>query len=47
MEWLKSVIDYGVIGLLLAASVVAVAVAIERRRFYRNLHLPAFVDKKF
>lgn len=36
MEWLKEAIDYGVIGLLLVMSLVAVAVAIERHLFYRS-----------
>lgn len=34
MDWLKEAIDYGVIGLLLAASVLVVAVVLERLFFY-------------
>lgn len=34
MDWLKEVIDYGVIGLLLAASVLVVGVVLERLFFY-------------
>ena len=37
MEWLKSIIDYGVIGILIAMSVIAVAIAIERRLYYSRL----------
>jgi biopolymer transport protein ExbB len=46
MEWLKGVIDYGVIGLLVCMSVVAVAVSIERHMFYRKVDLSAFGDRK-
>ena len=37
MDSLKNVIDYGVIGLLLALSIWAVAVAVERWLFYRRV----------
>jgi len=46
MEWLKLTIDYGVIGILVAMSVIAVAVAIERRLYYGKLSFDAFADKK-
>ena len=46
MEWMKWVIDYGLMGLLVAMSVVAVAVAIERWLYYRKVDLRAFSDKK-
>ena len=46
MEWLKLVVDYGVIGLLLVMSVIAVAVAIERRLYYGRVTPDAFADKK-
>jgi biopolymer transport protein ExbB len=46
MEWIRWVIDYGVIGLLIAMSMVAVAVAIERRSFYRRIDLGSFTDKR-
>ncbi len=46
MEWLKAVIDYGVIGLLLAMSIVAVAIAIERHRYYRRLSPADFDDRR-
>jgi len=46
MEWLKVIVDYGVIGLLAIMSVIAVAVAIERHLYYRKLSPAAFADKK-
>jgi biopolymer transport protein ExbB len=46
MEWIKWAIDYGIIGLLIAMSIVAVAVAIERRSYYRKIDLGSFTDKK-
>lgn len=46
MDWLKAVIDYGVIGVLIAMSMIAVAVAMERRNFYRKLDVGSFIDKK-
>ncbi|MBP9561358.1 MAG: TonB-system energizer ExbB [Syntrophorhabdaceae bacterium] len=46
MEWLHYVIDYGIIGVLIVMSVIAVAVAIERRSFYRKVQIAAFTDKK-
>ncbi|ACD97369.1 TonB-system energizer ExbB [Trichlorobacter lovleyi] len=46
MDWLKAAIDYGVIGLLLIMSVVAVAVALERKAFYRRLDSTKFTNKK-
>lgn len=46
MEWLKIVVDYGVIGLLLMMSIIAVTIAIERRLFYRGLAVADFEDKR-
>lgn len=46
MGWLVWVIDYGIIGMLLGMSVIAVGVAIERFRLYANTSLDAFADKK-
>jgi biopolymer transport protein ExbB len=45
MEWLKAAIDYGVIGLLLAMSVVALAVAIERTLFFRRFVIADHPDR--
>jgi biopolymer transport protein ExbB len=46
MEWLSSVVDYGIIGFLVLLNVVAVAVALERAMVYRGLDLGAFADPK-
>ena len=36
MDWLQQTIDYGVIGLLVLMSFIALAIAIERHLFYRS-----------
>jgi biopolymer transport protein ExbB len=46
MNWLKLAIDYGIIGLLSALSVVAVAIAIERYLRYKYIRIEDFNDKK-
>ncbi|MDD2334943.1 MAG: TonB-system energizer ExbB [Geobacteraceae bacterium] len=46
MEWLKLIIDYGVIWLLILLSIVAVACAIERNLVFRGIQLQDFTDKK-
>lgn len=46
MEWLRATIDYGVIGLLLVMSVVAITVAVERRLFYKSVVLSQYTDKR-
>ncbi len=46
MEWLKNVIDYGIIGFLLAMSVVACAIAIERFLVYRSINLADYPNKQ-
>ncbi|MCB4791540.1 MAG: TonB-system energizer ExbB [Elusimicrobia bacterium] len=46
MEWLKISIEYGVIGLLVFMSIVAVAVAFERHRLYRKISPADFKDKR-
>jgi biopolymer transport protein ExbB len=46
MDWLKTVIDFGIMGLLLIMSILAVAIAIERHLFYKNLNIEPFPDKK-
>lgn len=42
MDALKNVVDYGIIGLLLALSLWSVAVAVERWLFYRKVDLSRF-----
>jgi biopolymer transport protein ExbB len=46
MEWLSAAIDFGVIGLLIALSVVVVAIALERLFFYRAVDLKSFTNIK-
>ncbi|MDD3293890.1 MAG: TonB-system energizer ExbB [Geobacteraceae bacterium] len=46
MEWLKTVVDYGIIWLLILLSIVALACAIERYLVFRNIKLQDFRDKK-
>src|SRR5574341_2408190 len=46
MEALKETVDYGVIGLLLALSIWAVAVAIERWLFYRRVDITQFSNQQ-
>jgi len=46
MEWLRASIDYGIIGLLLLMSILAVAVAVERRLCYRGIRLEGYADRR-
>ena len=46
MEWLKVIIDYGIIWLLVLLSIVAVACAIERNMVFKRIRLQDFSDKK-
>ena len=46
MEWLKAAVDYGIIGLLIVMSIIAVSIAVERLLVYRNIRLGDFDDKK-
>lgn len=46
MEWLHGIVDYGVIGFLLILSIVAIAIAVERRLVYKNIKLDSFSDKR-
>jgi biopolymer transport protein ExbB len=46
MEWLRVTIDYGIMGLLLLLSVVAVAIAVERHLVYKNLNIGHYPDMK-
>ena len=46
MEWLKWTVDYGIIGLLIVLSIIAVAIAIEKFLVYRNIRLDRFTDRQ-
>jgi biopolymer transport protein ExbB len=46
MEWLKVVVDYGIIGFLIILSVIALAIAIERHLFFKHLKLDHYTERK-
>src|SRR4029077_365212 len=46
MDALKEVVDYGVIGLLLALSAWAIAVAVERWQFYQRIDLAQYPNQQ-
>ena len=46
MEWLKAAVDYGIIGLLIVMSIIAVSIAVERMLVYRKINPADFDDKK-
>jgi biopolymer transport protein ExbB len=46
VEYLKYIIDYGIIGLLIFMSLVAVTIAIERYLFYRTIKFFDYSDRK-
>lgn len=46
MKILHGIIDYGIMGLLLLLSIVALAVAVERYLVYRATRIETFADKK-
>ena len=46
MEWLKTVVDYGVIWLLILLSIVAIGCAIERYLVFKKVRLEDFTNKK-
>lgn len=46
MEWLKITIDYGVIGLLLAMSLVGMGIAIERFLVFRRVRVESYANRK-
>jgi len=46
MDWLKHTIDYGIIGLLIVMSIVALAIVIERLMVYKNVRFEDFRDKR-
>lgn len=46
MNWLKAGIDYGIIGLLVALSVVSIAIAVERYLVYRKVRVEEYAGRK-
>jgi biopolymer transport protein ExbB len=46
MDWLKILIDFGIIGLLVLMSLVGMGLAVERFLFYRRVRVEDFQDRK-
>ena len=46
METIKLLIEYGIIGILILMSIVAISIAIERFLVYKNLRLSDFKERK-
>jgi biopolymer transport protein ExbB len=46
MDWLKYAIDYGIIGLLLVMSFMAVSIGVERYLLLKKVRIEDFTDKK-
>lgn len=45
MEWLRVVVDFGIIGLLTALSIISIGIAIERYMLYRHVKLSSYPDR--
>jgi biopolymer transport protein ExbB len=46
MEWLKALIDYGIIGVMVLLSIIAVSIALERGMFFRRVKIENFRDRQ-
>jgi biopolymer transport protein ExbB len=46
MEWLRYLVDYGIIGLLLALSVISLTIFIERYMFLKKLDIERYGERK-
>jgi len=46
MQWLKESIDYGIMGLMLLMSILALAIAVERYLIYRRISIGDYRDRK-
>lgn len=46
MEWIKYLIDYGIIGLLVVMSIVAIAIGIEKALLYKKIKTDEFSDRR-
>lgn len=46
MDWLQGALDYGIIGILVAMSIAAVALAVERWLVYRAIDIRKYTDKR-
>lgn len=45
MEWIKLIVEYGIIGILVLMSICSIAIAIERYLTYRNIRIEKFKNK--
>lgn len=46
MEWLHYTVDYGIIGLLIVMSIIALAIGIERYLVCKNVRIEDYTDRK-
>ena len=46
MEWLHYVVDYGIIGLLVAMSIIAFSIGIERYLVFKKVRIEDYQDRK-
>ncbi len=46
MAWLKQIIDYGILGLLVAMSIASFALFLERHAFYKAVALDQYPNRK-
>ncbi len=46
MDWLKEVVDYGIIGFLIVLSIIAVSIAVERYLVMKHIRIEDFAEKK-
>ena len=46
MEWLKAALDYGLVGLLIALSVAAVGIAMERGLYFKAVRIEEFGSRR-
>ncbi len=46
MDWLKYLVDYGIIGLLVLLSIISVAIFVERYLFMRRLRVDEYAGRK-
>ena len=46
MEYLKQIVDYGIMGILILLSIISVAIAIERIGYYRKVNVLKFSNVK-
>jgi biopolymer transport protein ExbB len=46
MDWLKIAVDYGIIGLLILLSMIAIGIALERFQVFRHIKIETYPDQK-